>query len=221
MLQPLVSGTVSLRSLPLLAILVLAPALAQADDFSFDGGGGCDDPPPITSDIFTLPPTNATGGMCLAFGNHSGSTFTSLKFTTPIPDADLANPSNPQLCSGGPFFTTCDFVEDLLDDTITVEFFGLDTDHQGIPVVPIATGIEISPDNFEINLNNPGCDPLTGLCAQPGDANGTGDWVSGGQPEVFTAAANGVPEAATLMLLLGGIGALVARAQFQRNSRVR
>jgi hypothetical protein len=220
MFQPRISSTVTLRSLPLLAILVLAPALARGDDFSFGDSGGCSDPP-ITSQIFTLPPTNGNGGMCLDFGNHSGTPFTSLKFTTSIPDADIANPStNPRLCSGGPFFTTCDFVVDTLDDTITVEFFGLDSSHHGIPVIP--PGIDRNPNNFEINLNNPVCDPLTGICTQPTSTNnGTGDWVTNGTADVFTGAANGVPEATTLALLLGGIGALLARSRFQRNSRVR
>jgi hypothetical protein len=212
MLQPRITSTMSLRSLPLLAILVLAPALARADDMGFSGGSGCDDPP-IFSDIFELPPTNATGGMCRAFGNFTGGPITSLKFTTTIPDPN----ADPMTCSPAPFFATCDFVVDTLDDTITVEFFG-NIDHPGIPVIPPGGRVV---DNFFINLNKPVCDPLTGLCTQPADANGTGDWLLGGQPEIFIAEANGAPEPAAWMLLLGGISALLARARVKRTSRAR
>ncbi len=187
----------------------MLPTLVRAEDMSFGDSGACSDPS-ITSDVFTLPPTNSTGGLCLAFGNHSGGGFSSISLTTTIPDAN----TDPMLCSGGPFFTTCDFVVDTADDTITVEFFGLDSDHQGIPAVPPNIGnLDLSPDNFTINLNNPICPPTGGECTQTADANGTGDWLTGGEPVVFTGFANGVPEPAAWMLLLGGIGALLARGR--------
>src|SRR5262249_1602731 len=98
-----------LRSLLLLLVLLIfSPAWARAEDFSFDGGTGCSDPP-IFDQIFVLPPTNATGGMCKGFGNHSGVNFDKLSFTTSFPNA---NPTDPFLCSPEPFFTDCGFSVD-------------------------------------------------------------------------------------------------------------
>jgi hypothetical protein len=210
-----VTSRLLLRSLPLLAVVVLAPALARADDFGWGGDSGCSDPP-IFSDIFNLPPTNSTGGLCRAFGNYTGAPITSVKFTTTIPDAN----ADPMLCSPGPFFLSCDYVVDVPDNTLTVEFFGTNSDHAGIPVAPPGATLV---DNFFINLNNPVCNPTTGLCTQPNTSTGGGDWLAGGQPEVFTAAVNGAvaPEPAAWMLLLSGMSALMARARFQGNGRVR
>jgi hypothetical protein len=215
MLKSRVSSIGSLRNLALLAILILSPALARADDLGWGGDSGCTDPP-IFSDIFTLPATNATGGMCQAFGNYTGAPITSVKFTTTIPDAN----ADPMICSAAPYFESCDFVVDTLDDTITVEFFGTNSDHPGIPVAP-AGGTLV--DNFFINLNNPVCNPATGLCTQPDTSTGVGDWLAGGLPEVFTAAVNGAtaPEPATWLFLLGGLSLLMARTRFQSNSRAR
>src|SRR5713226_2692275 len=93
------STVVAVRSLLLFAILILLPAWAQAADMSFEGGSGCDDPP-IFSQVFPFT-ANSSGGFCTAFGNHSGVNFDSLKFITTIPNA---HPSDPFLCSPGPFF---------------------------------------------------------------------------------------------------------------------
>src|SRR5262249_27102674 len=103
MLQFSVGSTVPVRGLLLFAILIMAPAWAQASDFSFDGGSGCGDPP-IFSTIFTLPATNSSGGMCKGFSNQTGVNFDSLRFTTSIPNA---NPSDPFNCSPEPFFLSC------------------------------------------------------------------------------------------------------------------
>jgi hypothetical protein len=208
-----VRSSVPLRSLLLVAFSIALPALGRADDMSWGGDSSCSDPP-IFSDIFTLPATNATGGMCRAFGNYTGAPITSVKFTTTIPDAN----ADPMICSAAPYFESCDFVVDTLDDTITVEFFGTNSDHPGIPVAPPGTTLV---DNFFINLNNPTvCDANGNNCTQPDTSTGVGDWLSGGAPEVFTAAINGaVPEPATWMLLLSGMSALTARARFRSNSR--
>lgn len=208
------SPTVLLRSLLLFAILILAPAWAKASDMSFEGGSGCSDPP-IFSQAFTFT-ANSNGGFCSGFGNHSGTNFDSLTFTTSIP-----NVSPTFLCSPEPFFTTCDFIQDTAANTLTIEFFGLDGPlgtHHGIPV---ATGCSfqidcLPPDNFFLNLNNPVCGRLG--CAQPFDANGTGDWLTNGAPITFSATANGVPEPGTWALLLGGACVLLARARLRRNA---
>jgi hypothetical protein len=232
MLKTGVKFGVPVRGLLLLGSLVLLPAWARAADMSFDGGSGCSDPP-IFSQQFFLPPANATGGLCRAFGNHSGTNFDSLKFTTAFPNA---NPRDTFLCSADPFFLSCDFIVDgtifhsgdLISpgptNTITVEFFGLDrpgpgATHNGIPVVPACPPtIECGPgDNFFINLNNPVCDANGGNCRQPFSDTAAGDWLVNGSPLVFSGAANGVPEPGTWMLLLGGIGALLARARLARN----
>jgi len=224
----MVSATVSLRGLLLFAIVIILPALARADDMSFDGGSGCSDPP-IFSGIFSLPATNpagsAAGGLCRAFENHSGGTFHSLSFTAPFAN----NPSDPFLCSPGQFFTNCDFIVDgfkfssgtpgsriTSGITITVEFFGTNSDHPGIPSVDPSTNpcatltLPLAPGCFFLNLNNPGCD-ATGVCDLPQPTNGTspGDW---GADVTFSAAA-ATPEPGTWALLLGGIGVLLARAK--------
>jgi hypothetical protein len=155
--------------------------------------------------------------MCLAFGNHTGAPITSLKFTTTIPDAN----TDPMRCSTGPYFEFCDYVVDTVDNTITVEFFGTNSDHPGIPVAPGCTlAITcVPPNNFSINLNNPVCD-ATGLCSQPTSASAAGDWLVGGQPVVFTGFVNGaVPEPAAWELLLIGMIALMALARFRGKSR--
>jgi hypothetical protein len=213
----------------LLALLILAPAWAPAADMSFAGGSGCGDPP-IFGEIFSLPPTNATGGMCKGFGNHSGANFDSLMFTTSLTNA---NPSDPFLCSPQPFFLDCGFSVDgsprLLPsgsfitsgNTITVEFFGLNADHRGIPPTTALNPLTGGPaDNFFINLNNPVCG-TNGVCSQPFSDTAAGDWLTNGVPVTFTAAANGAPEPGTWALLLGGCGVLLARARAARNGRGR
>src|SRR5580704_11949717 len=106
MLKTGVRFGVAVRSLLLLGSLILLPAWARADDFGFAGDSSCTDPP-ITSDIFTLPAINASGGLCRAFGNHTGHTINSLTFTTAYPTR------NPDFyCATGgldPFFLNCDF----------------------------------------------------------------------------------------------------------------
>lgn len=208
-----------LRGLLFLAILLFLPAWAKADDFGWSGDDSCSDPA-IFSDIFTLPATNSHGGMCLAFGNHTGAPITSLKFTTTIPDAN----TDPMLCSAAPYFENCDYVLDTADNTLTIEFFGTDIDFPGIPVAPdcslLSTNCLVPPNNFFINLNNPTCDLNGNNCTQPADINGTGDWLSGGgQPEVFSAVANGVPEPRSLALLLIGVGGLAAAIARRRRVR--
>ena len=203
------SATLLLRSIVLFAILILLPTWAQADDFSFDGGSGCSDPP-----IFGLQFTfnvNSNGGFCSGFGNHSGMNFDSLRFTTPI------GTTSP-FCSPEPFFLECTFSLDTVNNILTIDFFGLDRTHQGIPVAPdCPVGTDcLPPDNFFINLNNRVCPPTGGPCTQPFEANGTGDWVPG---STVSGAANGVPEPGTWALLLGGAGALLARIRLERKSR--
>src|SRR5437660_731417 len=101
---------VPVRSLLLLGSLLLLPAWARADDFSFADAGTCTDPP-FSFTFSSNSPTTGTnptpgGGLCLAFGNHSGTTFTSLTFTAALPDVDLNDTTGsvPHLCWGGPFF---------------------------------------------------------------------------------------------------------------------
>jgi hypothetical protein len=213
MLKNGVGLSVPVRGLLLLGSLILLPAWARADDFSFSGDAtGCSDPPVITQQFNVTP--NPSGGLCLAFGNHSGTTFKSLKFTTAFPNA---NPNDALMCSPQPFFLNCDFNVDgvvfhngdrvTAGNIITVEFFGLNADHIGIPDAGAAT------DNFFINLNNP--DPTTGQ--QPHSNTAAGDWLLNGVSDSFAAAANGVPEPGTWILLLAGVGALLARARLARN----
>ena len=196
------------HSLLLLGSLILLPAWARADDFSFSGDStGCSDPPPITMQQFSVTP-NMSGGLCLAFGNHSGVTFGSLKFTAPFPNANVDDALQ---CSPGPFFASCDFVVDgrkydsgahvTAGNTITVEFSG-NADFPGIPDAGDRT------NNFVINLNNP--DAAGG---QPTSDAGAGDWLLNGHPDVFEAVANDavVPEPRYGWVVLAMLGALVAR----------
>src|SRR2546423_9794094 len=104
MLQDGVRFRVPVRSLLLLGSMILLPAWARADDFSFSGDSTCTDPP-IFSDIFTLPATNGSGGLCRAFGNHTGAPITSLKFTTPYAGTDHVDR---MFCDPGRFLT-CDY----------------------------------------------------------------------------------------------------------------
>jgi hypothetical protein len=211
-----VRSSVPLRSLLLFAVSMALPALGRADDFGWGGDSSCEDPA-IFSDIFTLPATNATGGMCRAFGNYTGAPITSVNFTTTIPDAN----SDPMICSAGPYFEFCDFVLNPVDGTLTVQFFGTNSDHPGIPVAPAGSTLV---DNFFINLNNPTmCDTNGANCTQPDSNTAVGDWLAGSLPEVFTAAVNGAvaPEPADWMLLLAGMSALIARSRFHGNRRVR
>src|ERR1700676_5127274 len=132
MLKTGVGFRVPVRSLLLLGSLILLPAWARADDMSFAGDGSCSDPP-IFSDAFVLPPINSSGGLCRAFGNHTGHNITTLKLTTSYPSV------NPDFfCSPGPFLS-CDFNVDgtvyhtgdtppRVGNTITIEFFG-NADH--------------------------------------------------------------------------------------------
>jgi len=193
--------------------LLLLPAWARADDFSLAGDSSCSDPP-IFTEIFTLPAANSSGGMCLAFGNHSGAPFTSLKFTTQIPDPN----THDMLCSGGQFFANCDYIVDTLNDTITVEFFGLDDRHPGIGVAPGCTIDCLPTNNFFINLNNPtNCDPSGNNCTQPNLNTAAGDWRNGTVGSTFTGTANAVPEPSSWVFLLTALGALVARTRIARN----
>lgn len=223
-----VDPTLLMRSFLCFAILILLPTWAQASDISFDGGFGCDDPP-IFNGVFSFS-ANSNGGFCTGFGNHSGVNFDSLTFVTTIPTV-----SPFFSCSPEPFFTSCDFIEDAAANTLTILFFGLDGplgSHHGIPVAPdcpVGTpclpGVP-PPDNFFINLNNRTCPPIGGACTQPNDSNGTGDWLANGLPNVFRVAANvrepaSVPEPGTWTLLLGGIGALLARAKLTRKGHYR
>jgi hypothetical protein len=213
-----VRSNVPVRSLLLFAVAILAPALARADDFSLAGDSGCTDPP-IFSETFTFQ-ANSSGGLCLAFGNHStsGMPFTSLKFTTRIPDTN----SDPMLCSGGQFFTNCDYIVDTVHDTLTVEFSGLDDRHTGIPVAPgCSLTIDcVLPNNFSINLNNPTvCPPTGGPCTQPTLNTAGGDWANGGVGSTITGTANAVPEPRSGVFLVTALGALVARLRIARNRR--
>jgi hypothetical protein len=225
MLKTGVRSNVPIRSLLLFATVILAPALARADDFSWGGDSGCTDPP-IFSDIFTLPPINASGGLCRAFGNHSGHNFTSLKFTTQYPS------TNPDFfCSPGPFMS-CDFNVDGTiyhtgdtppsfpttdGHTITVEFMG-NSDHF-IPVDTVTDPNDPAYFNFFINLNSRVCDPATGRCTPPPNTtSGSGDWVAGSQ---FVMAANNatVPEPRSGVFLLTALGALLARIRIAKHRR--
>lgn len=235
MLKTGLGSNVPVRSLLLFAVAILAPALARADDMSFAGDSSCSDPP-IFSDIFTLPPINASGGLCRAFGNHTSSPFTSLKFTTQYPT------TNPDFfCSPGPFLS-CDFNVDGTiyhtgdtpptfptgGHTVTIEFVG-NSDHF-IPVDTATGCTDTSTDpacyNFYINLNSyvdangRPCNPLTpgGGCTQPTGTGGSGNWVAGSQ---FVMAANNatVPEPRSGVFLLTALGALMARMRIAKHRR--
>src|SRR5262245_40670484 len=202
--------TLPIRGLLWLAICILAPTWAPAEEFSFDGGSGCSDPP-IFGQFFTFS-ANSSGGFCTGFGNHSGRNFDSLQFVTTIPNV------SPTLnCSHEPYFLFCDFFEDTAANTLTILLHGLDRTHTGIPVAPpcpIDFFCPQPPDNFFINLNNVVCDP-SGLCAPPHDTNGRGDWLTNGVPVSFSVTAN-APEPATWVLMLVGAGALLARVRLMR-----
>lgn len=234
MFKPGVKFCVPVRSLFLLGSLILAPAWARADDMSWSGDNSCSDPL-IFNDAFVLPPINASGGLCRAFGNHTGSNFTSLKFTTAYPG------TNPDFfCSAAPYFLSCDFNVDgtiyHTGDTpptggsmVTVEFFGTNSDHLGIPV-DTTTGCTDSSTNpacynFYINLNSyidanaRPCNPFTsgGGCTQPTGTGGSGNWVAGSTFDSF--ANNAVPEPGSGALLVTALGALLARIRIARRHR--
>jgi len=230
MLKTGVKFRVPVRSLLLLGSLILLPAWARADDFSWQGDSSCSDPI-VSNDAFVLPQTNATGGLCRAFGNHTGGNITSVKFTTPYQS------TNPDFfCSAAPYFLGCDFNVDgtiyHTGDTpptggsmVTVEFFGTNSDHLGIPV-DTTTGCTDSSTNpacynFFINLNsyigpNGGpCNPFTtGGCTQPTGTGGNGNWGAGSTVDAF---ANGaVPEPGSGALLVAAFGTLLARIRIAR-----
>jgi hypothetical protein len=218
MLKTGVGFSVPVRGLLLLGSLILLPAWAQASDASFAGDSSCTDPP-IFSDIFSLPPVNATGGLCRAFGNHTGHNLNSLSFTTSYP---VRNPDF--FCAGDSFFTNCDFNVDgmifhsgdtppTVGTTLTLEFFGFNADHRGIPVDTVTDPLDPRYYNFYINLNSRVCNATTGVCSQPTGASGSGDWIPG---STIGAVAN-APEPGTWMLLLGGLCLLLARARLARN----
>jgi len=192
---------VPVHCLLLLGSLILLPAWARADDFSIGDSGNCSDPSIGPSLQFSFS-ANTHGGLCLAFGNHSGVPIHSLTFTTSIPDAN----SDLNVCSGGIFFTNCDYVPNTANGTLTIEFFG----GRGIPAISVDTT-----DNFIINLNNP--DPTTGM--QPNNNTVSGDWLTNGSANTFSGAANGVPEPASALLLLTALGATVARIRMVRSGR--
>jgi hypothetical protein len=227
-----VRSNVPIRSLLLLAAVILAPALARADDFSWAGDSSCSDPP-IFSDIFSLPATNSSGGLCRAFGNHTGHTINSLTFTTTYQS------SNPDFfCSAAPYFTNCDFNVDGTiyhngdappsgGSTITIDFFGTNTDNRrGIPVDTTTGCTDTSTDpacyNFYINLNSylnsdgRPCNPLTvGGCTQPTGTGGSGNW---GHGVVIGGVAN-VPEPRTGAFVLTALGVLLARIRTGKRGR--
>lgn len=198
---------VPVHGLLMLGSLVLLPALARADDFSWGGDSSCTDPP-IFSDIFTLPATNATGGLCRAFGNHTGAPLTSLIFTTPYAGTDHVDS---MFCDPGPFLS-CDYrvdgtlvssVPPPTGTTLTVEFFG-NVDHS-IAVDTVTDPADPLYYNFFINLNN--------LDANGRPVFGTGSPGGWGANNVLTGAANGatVPEPQSGALLLTVLCAMVAR----------
>ena len=215
---------VPVRSLLLIGGLFLLPAWARADDFSFADAGTCTDPAFTGTFTSNSPaaatgttPANPGGGLCLEFGNHSGHTLTSLTFTAALPDIDVRDTTNSvaHLCSGGPFFLTCDYVLDRPDNLITVEFFsGTNADgrvYGGIQ--PVTDG-----NNFEINLNNP-CSltaVTVGCTGQPMDNHSAGDWLVNSQGETITA----TPEPKSGALLLTVLLAMVARFRMAKRAHV-
>jgi hypothetical protein len=214
MLKTGVRFSVPVRNLLLFGSFILLPAWARAADMSFAGDSSCTDPP-IFSDVFSLPPINATGGLCRAFGNHTGHNINSLTFTTTFPTRNLDF-----FCSGDSFFTNCDFNVDgriyhsgdtppTGGSTLTVEFFGLNADHLGIPVDTATDPSSPAYYNFYLNLNSRVCNVTSVGCGQPTGTSGSGDWIPG---STITGVAN-APEPAVLPLLLLGFGAMVARAK--------
>jgi hypothetical protein len=209
--------------------LILLPAWARADDISWAGGSDCSDPP-IFSDAFVLPPINASGGLCRAFGNHTGHNITTVKFETTYPSV------NPDFfCSPGPFLS-CDFNVDGMifhtgdtpptaGHTVTIEFFG-NADHF-IPNDPVTDPNDPRYFNFFINLNsyidpngrpcNPNTLTAVGGCTQPTGTGGSGNWVAGSTFDMF--ANNAVPEPGSGALLVIALGALVARLRIVKYRR--
>ena len=216
MLKSGVRFRVPVRSLLLLGSLILLPAWARADDFGWSGDSSCSDPA-ITSDIFTLPQTNASGGLCRAFGNHSNTNFYSLMFSTSYA---LTDQRDAFVCDPGPF-TNCDYRLDGVivttpprtgGTTLTVEFFGTNADHPGIPINRVADPAAPGYFNFYINLND--VDPTTGR--QYTGESAPGGW--GANNDTITLVAN-APEPQTLpLLLLAGVGLVLARARMGRTS---
>ena len=218
---------VNSRNLLLLGSLILLPAMARADDFGWAGDSSCSDPP-IFNDAFVLPAINATGGLCRAFGNHTGHSITSVKFEAAYPSV------NPDFfCSPGPFLS-CDFNVDGTifhsgdtpppsGNTVTIEFFG-NADHF-IPNDPVTDPNDPRYFNFFINLNSyvdsngRPCNPLSavGGCTQPTGTGGSGNWVAGSTVGMF--ANNAVPEPGSAALLVTALGALLARIRIAKSRR--
>jgi hypothetical protein len=198
----------TLRTVWLVAALVLVASVARAS--------GTPDPKILvagTGYSQTLyGPTfgfaaNATGGGNFDFLNNSGQDWTELHITTAMPYGYLGESWVP--LDNSEYY---DVSSDLFTDsairfgasTLTIDLFGLDVEHNGIPTAILkqgGAGKDGWGAHFLISLDNI-------------DTPEVGGWFGVDHaPLSFDASANPVPEPGTFALLLGGlvVGALCYR----------
>jgi hypothetical protein len=204
--------------LMLVGVLVLNPDRAKADGYMdlSSGDSGCTDP--------MLPgfSANSHGGACLAFQNPSspgggGVPYDNLQFMTAFTHPETF------FCSGGNVFMGCEFFADGVlqrrDPTtggysissateLTILFSGIGGDHPGVPVDGF----------FTIDLNSP-CPPTTANC-NPFSRDGSGGWLlADGSASSFTGVANAPEPNMQILVLLAGVGLVLARKKLAGSRR--
>jgi len=152
------------------------------------------------------------GGGIFGFYNDTGFQITRIDIDTlanrSIPSADF----DPAFQCNSPFFLECDFFYNPDTGALRISFFGINSDHQGIPSCGRSC-LDTPFGHFAINLNNPppeqdhGGWNLADFFPQDDGPNGTD------RPTSFVGSVNS-PEPGTVLLLgsaLAGVSAIRRR----------